>query len=71
MPVNIGLEWRWQTATNTLAFYSAEFITVVKSFREQARPKNDWLTKWIHLYLLIDAVKRRKTSASMSVCLSF
>ena len=33
---NIGLEWKWLTLTNTLAYYNTARITAVKSFIVQA-----------------------------------
>ncbi len=31
-PTNIRLEWKWQTLTNTLAYYGMEFIMTSNSF---------------------------------------
>ncbi len=30
LPENIRLGWKWQTVTNTQAYYNAEFITYIR-----------------------------------------
>jgi hypothetical protein len=57
LPSNIRLGWKWITATNTLSYYSTNFITAIKIFIVQALdekyfygfPLLVWTLNWKHL----------------------